>query len=128
MARDLHSILVVEDDPATRYATARGLRWGGYKIMEATSGAEALEFAEYVSAIVLDVHLPDLIGWEVCRLLRSKPATADLPIIHLTARYTTSTDRIQSRECGADAFFVHPADPEELLRTIDELIAAVPVR
>ncbi|QJW84411.1 response regulator [Ramlibacter terrae] len=121
--REILSVLVVDDHPQNRYGTARMLRAAGYKTMEAASGAEALEFAEYVAAVVLDIHLPDVIGFEVCRMLRKDPRTSTLPIIHMTAGNPTDEDLRESREAGANAFFVAPPDPGELVKTIDGLIA-----
>ena len=57
--RSQYSVLVVDDNDANRYATARNLRAAGFNIVEAAAGAEALELGEFVSAVVLDVHLPD---------------------------------------------------------------------
>jgi CheY-like chemotaxis protein len=121
--REFLSVLVVDDHPPSRYGTARTLRAAGYKTMEAANGSEALEFAEFVAAIVLDIHLPDLLGFEVCRLLRQDPRTSSLPIIHITAKYLSEEDRWESRKVGADAYFTSPADPEALVKTIDELIS-----
>ena len=122
--REQFSILVVDDNESARYAMARGLRAAGYKTMEACSGAQALEFAEYVSAVILDVHLPDLLGWEVCRLLRSRQSTSNVPVIHVSARHASGADTAQSRDCGADAFFSSPVDPEALVALLDRLLAA----
>ena len=72
--RGAHTLLVVDDNPATRYSTARVLRAAGFRTAEAGTGAEALEMARRgMSAVVLDVDLPDLDGFEVCRTLRSRP-------------------------------------------------------
>lgn len=121
--REYLSVLVVDDHPQNRYGTARMLRAAGYKTMEAASGAEALEFAEYVAAVVLDIHLPDVMGFEVCRMLRKDPRTTTLPIVHITAKHVTEEDRLESRTAGADAYFTSPPDPGELVKTIDALIA-----
>ena len=120
--RSQHSILVVDDNEASRYALSRGLRAAGFNIVEAAAGAEALELGEFVSAVVLDVHLPDLIGYEVCRLLRDKATTADLPIVYISAMYVTEADQQHGMDTGADAYMVSPVDPEALLATIDQLI------
>ncbi|MDB5753142.1 MAG: hybrid sensor histidine kinase/response regulator [Ramlibacter sp.] len=120
--RGLLSVLVVDDHPQQRYGTARTLRAAGYKTMEAASGSEALEFAEYVAAVVLDIHLPDVMGFEVCRLLRKDPRTSSVPIVHITAMYLSEEDHWESRKSGADAYFTSPADPAQLVATIDELI------
>jgi DNA-binding response OmpR family regulator len=122
MQRAEFSVLVVDDNPATRYSLARTLRAAGYRTMEANSGAEALELAEYVQAMVLDVHLLDLHGWEVCRLLRARLSTATLPIIHVTARGASDEDRVASEASGANRFFPAPMAPGLLVEALDELI------
>ena len=120
--RSLYSVLVVDDNPATRYATARHLRAAGFNIVEAAAGAEALELVEFVSAVVLDVHLPDLLGFEVCRLLRSKPATSDLPVVYVSAMYVSEADQRHGMQTGGNAYMVSPVDPATLLATLDQLI------
>jgi len=120
--RSLHSVLVVDDTEAHRYATARGLRAAGFNVVEAAGGAEALELVDFVSALVLDVHLPDLMGFEVCRLVRSRPTTLNLPIVYVSAMYISRDDQDQGMSTGADAYMVSPVDPETLLATLDHLI------
>ena len=120
--RSLHSVLVVDDNESSRYATARSLRAAGFNIVEAGAGAEALELAEFVSAVVLDVHLPDLIGYEVCRLLRSRPASANLPIVYVSAMYVSERDQQHGMETGGNAYLVSPLDPDALVATLDQLI------
>jgi CheY-like chemotaxis protein len=125
--RSQHSVLVVDDNPSTRYATARSLRAAGFHIVEAAAGAEALELVEFVSAVVLDVHLPDLLGFEVCRLVRQRAATASLPVVHVSAVYITQEEQSAGLEAGADAYMVAPVDPEALVATLDHLIDARPL-
>ena len=75
--RSVHTVLVVDDNPATRYATGRVIRAAGFQTAEAGSGAEALDLiARGVSAAVLDVHLPDIDGFELCRRIRANPAAS----------------------------------------------------
>ena len=121
--RDAYSVLVVDDNAAMKYSVARGLRAAGYRTVEASGGAEALELSEFVSAVVLDVHLPDLGGFEVCRLLRARHSTALLPVIHVTAARVSASDANEARVCGTDAFLVAPVDPGELARELDRLLA-----
>lgn len=123
MDRSRHSVLVVDDNEASLYAISRMLRAGGYNVIEAGGGAKALELAEFVSAVVLDVHLPDLLGFEVCRLAREREATADLPIICISAMYVSPADQEHGMHTGADAYMPAPIDPEALIATLDELIA-----
>lgn len=120
--RSLHSILVVDDNESHRYATARSLRAAGFNVVEAAGGAEALELVDFVSAVVLDVHLPDLIGFEVCRLVRGRPATAGMPVIYVSAMYVSREDQQHGMGTGADAYMVAPVDPAALLATLDQLI------
>jgi DNA-binding response OmpR family regulator len=121
--RGQHSVLVVDDNESQRYATARGLRAAGFNIIEAAAGAEALELVDFCSAVVLDVHLPDLMGFEVCRLLRRRPATTSLPVVYVSAMYVTEEDQAIGMDTGADAYMVSPLDPEALLATLDHLIS-----
>lgn len=116
------SVLVVDDNPASRYATARHLRAAGFNVVEAAAGAEALELVDFVSAVVLDVHLPDLLGFEVCRLLRSKPSTSGLPVVYVSAMYVSEADQRHGMEAGGNAYMVSPVDPEALVATLDQLI------
>lgn len=123
--RGAHTLLVVDDNPATRYSTARVLRAAGFRTAEAGTGTEALELARSgVSALVLDVDLPDINGFEVCRTLRSQPETALLPVIHLSAIYARNEDRVAGFNAGADAYLIHPAEPAVLVATLQALIRA----
>jgi len=124
--RGRHTVLVVEDDPAMRYANARTIRAGGFQTLEAGTGEEALQAlrSEQISAVVLDVHLPDIDGFAVCRALRADPRTMLLPVIHLSAAYTKNEDKVEGLNAGADAYLVHPAEPAVLLATLQALIRA----
>ena len=100
----------------------RSLRAAGFHIVEAGGGAQALELARYVSAVVLDVHLPDLHGFEVCRLLRERPETAHLPVVHVSGIYVDDAAQAAGRAAGADDYFVNPVDYGRLADRIDELL------
>lgn len=119
----IHSVLVVDDHEPTRYAIARALKAAGFKTVEASAGAEALELAAYVSAVVLDVYLPDLHGLEVCRLLRADPATARLPVVQISAVYLTEKDKLAAQRAGADAYMTAPVDFDALAATLRKLLA-----
>jgi PAS domain S-box-containing protein len=123
--RSQHEVLVVDDNPPSRYATVRLLRSAGFRTREAATGAEALRQAdESVSAMVLDVHLPDIDGFEVCRLLRLRSGTARLPVLHLSAAYITDEDKVRGLDSGADAYLTHPAEPAVLVATVQALVRA----
>jgi PAS domain S-box-containing protein len=123
--RSLHTVLVVDDNPVTRYATARVIRAAGFLTEEAATGAEAIAAAQRdVSAVVLDVHLPDMDGFEVCRVLRADAKTELTPIIHLSAAYVQSEHKVAGLNAGADAYMVHPAEPALMVATLQALIRA----
>ena len=123
--RSRHVVLVVDDNAATRYSTSRILQAAGFRTDEAGSGGEALAHAAHgVSAVVLDVHLPDIDGFEVCRMIRAAPATALLPVVHLSAAYVRDEDRVAGLNAGADAYLVHPVEPAVLVATLQALIRA----
>ena len=123
--RGQHTVLVVDDNAATRYATSRVLRASGFQTAEASSGGESLaRAAQGVSAVVLDVHLPDMNGFEVCRALRADPFTATLPVVHLSAEFTRDEDKVTGLDSGADAYLVHPVEPAVLVATLQALVRA----
>ncbi len=123
--RAAHTVLVVDDNPATRYSTGRVMRAAGFRTAEAGSGGEALELiTRGVSAVVLDVHLPDIDGFELCRMIRAQPATAMLPVVHLSAQRIRDEDRVTGLNAGADAYLVHPVEPAVLVATLQALIRA----
>jgi CheY-like chemotaxis protein len=114
-------ILVVDDSPASRYITSRWLRRGGHDVVEAETGRQALDLlVEYgPDLVVLDVRLPDMSGFEVCELIKGDPATAALPVIHVSATFIEADDRAQGLTRGADAYLTEPVDPGELLATVE---------
>lgn len=122
-ARAQHTILVVEDDAATRYATVRLLQGAGFRTLETASGYEALALADQSSAVLLDVNLPDVHGIEVCSLLRARESTARLPVILTSADYVDDLHREAGLSCGADTYLVPPLDPDFVTSTLDALIA-----
>src|SRR4051794_6288607 len=105
------TILVVDDEPAGRYATARVLRAAGFSVLEAATGAQALALASRADLVLLDVPLPDIDGREVCRELRARPATARVRIVHLSAVYTDAPEKVRGLDAGADAYLTHPVEP-----------------
>ena len=70
-----------------------------------------------VSAMVLDVHLPDINGFDLCRLIRSRDSADYLPVLHLSAAYVTDEDKVRGLDSGADAYLTHPVDPAVLVAT-----------
>jgi CheY-like chemotaxis protein len=121
-SRRRYTLLIVDDVDAARYAVARSLRHDGFFTQEAANAETALKQAEFVDAVVLDVHLPDLSGLEVCRMLRARPKTASLPVILLSSIFVDQADQARGLAAGADAYFVPPVDPPALAATLDALL------
>jgi CheY-like chemotaxis protein len=118
------SILVADDHPPTRYVLSRVLRHAGFRTAEAATGAQALELAEYVSAVLLDINLPDLHGLEVCRLLRARRNTARMPIVHMSAISLGAEQRRAAHAAGADGFMAAPIDHDLLAPMLLRLLRA----
>jgi len=119
------TILVVDDNPATRYTTSRILRSAGFAVVEAATGKDALARAlDSPDAVVLDVNLPDIDGFEVCRTLRARSQTARTPIIHLSATFMAPGDKVQGLEAGADGYLTHPVEPPVLIATVNAFLRA----
>lgn len=117
------NILLVDANVETRSASATYLRTSGYDVWEASSGAEALKLAPRNPAlIVLDIHLSDMSGFEVCAKLKKIPETATTPILHTSATHLKSDERVRGLECGADGYLFAPIQPEELVATIRALL------
>jgi DNA-binding response OmpR family regulator len=109
-------VLVVEDDPRISDVLEYALKAEGYDVQKAQRGREAIELAKgsAPALIVLDVGLPDIDGFEVCRGLRK---FSDVPVIFLTSR-SDEIDRVVGLEIGADDYVVKPFSPRELLARI----------
>ena len=113
------TILVVDDEPGIVTVVRDYLDRAGYRVLTAGDGLTALRLAraERPSLLVLDLMLPGLDGLDVTRALRHDPATAQLPIIMLTAR-VEEADRLVGLELGADDYLTKPFSPRELVARI----------
>ncbi len=117
------TILAVDDNEALRYSLVRSLRDAGYQVLEARTGAEALKLAaEMPDLITLDVNLPDIHGFEVCKQIKANPATAHIPILHLSSTFIEPDARVQGLASGADAYLTEPIDRAELVATVGALL------
>lgn len=123
MKRDIR-LLIVDDNVATRYALRRRLERHDYTVLEAGTGGEGLALidSEALDALILDVNLPDMSGFDIVRKLRSETATALLPVIHVSAASIQTGDIITGLNAGADAYLIHPVDPDVLLATLRTLL------
>jgi phosphate regulon transcriptional regulator PhoB len=112
-------ILIVDDEPDLRELVSYNLTKEGYEVSEAATGDEALDMVrkDPPDLVVLDLMLPGIQGMELCRMMRSSPKTASLPIIMLTAK-TEETDKVLGLEIGADDYITKPFSPRELLARV----------
>jgi PAS domain S-box-containing protein len=116
-------VLNVDDTATSRLMTSLVLRQAGFNVLEAKTGAQALELATTKpDLILLDVNLPDLSGFEVCRQLKSDPRTDAIPVVHLSASRVSSEDRVTGLDEGADGYLTQPVQPKELVATINAIL------
>ncbi|MEH1865878.1 MAG: response regulator [Nostoc sp.] len=117
-------ILHIDDHEANRYVVTRILQNAGFTVVEAATGAAGLKAAvEHQPALViLDVKLPDINGFEVCRQIKANPETAFIPVLHLSASFVQSQDKAEGLDSGADGYLVQPVEPIELLATVRSLL------
>lgn len=122
----MESILNVDDYGPGRYARTRVLQQAGYTVREAATGKEALEMAVMHSPplILLDVNLPDIDGFEVCRLMRQDPRTLSSTIVHISASNVQAKDQIAGLDGGADSYLVEPIEPAVLIATVKAFFRA----
>ena len=116
-------VLVVDDEPDTLELIRFNLLGAGYQPITASDGAEALFKARTMAPdlIILDVMLPEMDGMEVCKVLRTNPSTARIPVLMLTAR-AEEVDRILGLELGARDYVSKPFSPRELLLRVRNIL------
>jgi class 3 adenylate cyclase len=116
-------ILVVDDTPKNVKLLADLLTVKGYAVVTAASGAEALKQveAEKPDLVLLDVVMPEMSGYEVCRKIRENPETGILPVVMVTA-LDPSEERIKGLDAGADDFLTKPINQPELLARVRSLL------
>ena len=117
-------ILVVEDEPEAAELVEFNLKQAGYAVTTAADGVEALKKAraQVPMLVILDVMLPEMDGFEICKSLRLDPATARVPIIMLTAK-AAEIDRVLGLELGADDYLTKPFSPRELVLRVKKILA-----
>ncbi len=119
------TILVVDDDPIVRLLLETTVRVGPYRVITAADGEEALATARAVhpSVILLDVSMPKVDGFEVCRRIKSDPRMKDITIIMITAK-AQANDRAHGLAVGVDAYVTKPFSPLQLLETLEQYLGA----
>lgn len=122
----MQTIINVDDYYPGRYARTKVLSQAGFQVKEAGTGEEALRLASELKPelVLLDINLPDMNGFEVCRRLKSNPATAGVVVLHLTASSTSPGEMVAGLNGGADSYLTEPVEPAVLVATVRALLRA----
>ena len=118
------TILNIDDNEANLYVKSHLLRSKGYKVIEGSTGVDALRLAREMKPqlALVDVKLPDISGLEVCRALKNNIYTKRIMVLLVSALATRSEDKVAGLEDGADGYLIEPADPNELLAMVRALL------
>src|SRR5215475_14148169 len=113
-------ILNVDDYEPGLYAKRRALRLAGFEVYEALTGEDALRLTHELKPqlVLLDVHLPDVSGIEICRRIKTDPSIESILVIQTSATFTEVRDRVRGLEGGADAYLTEPIEAEELIANV----------
>jgi len=116
-------ILCVDDEPANLRLLTRMLGLGGYEVVVANDGREAFDAVSSgrIDLVIMDVMMPEIDGYEACRLIKADERYRHIPVIMITA-LGSRTDRIRAIEEGADEFLVKPFDRVEVLARVKMLV------
>jgi len=119
----MKKILVVDDEKDILDFVRRLLTRGGFKVITSSDGKEGLEkvYSEAPDLMILDINMPVMDGWEVCRKIRGDPLYKHLPIIMLTVR-RTKVDQLRGLDLGGDEYITKPFYPKELLARVKTVL------
>ncbi len=120
------TILVIDDEPELLAMIATVLKAEKYRVLTATHGEEGLRVArkDQPDLIILDIMMPEMDGWVVCRQLREHRRTKEIPIVMLTAKTSSIDQQMGIRVIGVQDYLTKPFDPAELVRRIGAVLAA----
>jgi len=117
-------ILIAEDEPDIRELVAFTLRFGGYEVVAASNGEDAVHTAsrEHPDLILMDVRMPRLTGYDACRMMKSSEELKDIPVVFLSAKGQDS--EIQSGlEAGAEEYLLKPFSPDQLTERVRAILS-----
>lgn len=116
----LLTVLAVDDSEAYCYTVCKGLEANGFATFWAHNGTDALQLAARgkPDLIILDVNLPDVNGYEICRRLKADLSTRDIPVVFLSAIYKSNYAKDVGIAAGADAFLFAPIEPDQLAMVV----------
>ncbi len=122
-------ILIAEDERDIRELVSFSLQFGGFTVVQATNGAEAVEQAqkELPDLILMDVRMPKMTGYEACRQMKTMETIRDIPVVFLSAKGQES--EIQTGlEVGAEEYILKPFAPDELVKQVQAVLDRVTKR
>lgn len=116
-------ILIIDDQEPTRYIFRRILNGAGFQTIEASSGAEGLTKAEQLPDLIIsDVNLPDMLGYDLVRRIKTNSPTSNIPILQISATFISDESKVQALEGGADSYLIQPIEPTVLIAQVQALI------
>jgi two-component system, OmpR family, phosphate regulon response regulator PhoB len=117
-------VLVVDDEPEIQKMVSKIMEARGHRVSLARDGQDALDVVarDRPDVMILDLNLPKVDGWEVCKRLKTDPATKGIPIVMLTAAYVSVDDASRGVGVGADEYVVKPFLREVLVHNVERLI------
>jgi CheY-like chemotaxis protein len=119
-------ILIAEDERDIRELVSFSLQFGGFTVVQAANGAEAVEYAqkEMPDLILMDVRMPKMTGYEACRQMKTMESLRDIPVVFLSAKGQES--EIQTgMEVGAEEYILKPFAPDELVKQVQAVLDRV---
>ena len=119
-------ILIAEDERDIRELVSFSLQFGGFTVVQAANGAEAVEYAqkEMPDLILMDVRMPKMTGYEACRQMKTMESVRDIPVVFLSAKGQES--EIQTgMEVGAEEYILKPFAPDELVKQVQAVLDRV---
>ncbi|MFQ6135553.1 MAG: PleD family two-component system response regulator [Candidatus Hydrothermarchaeales archaeon] len=121
-------LMIVDDDPGMRFMVRKILTKEGYEVTEADSGEEALEKlkVERPDLILLDIMMPGIDGWEVCRKIKDDDELKTIPVVMFTVRGSDQDKSKSFQESGADAHITKPIIREKFLSTVEWVLKNFP--
>ena len=117
-------IVNVDDDDAARYVKSRILKLAGFQVLEASTGAGALDMVRERAPglVLLDVKLPDINGRDVCGMIKRDPGMSGVVVLLTSATHIDMRHRVLALDAGADGYLVAPMEPEELVANVRALL------
>jgi two-component system, NtrC family, sensor kinase len=116
-------VLLVDDRNENRYVLSRILLKAGFSIEECSTGMQALDSVRSLpDLVILDIKLPDISGYDICRDIKSDPATRDVPVLLTSAMLEPQNAPSLMARAGADGVLLHPLDPEQVMAKVSNLL------